>query len=121
MAKRIENPALCEVQSVIRFLNAKNVRPAEIGRQIVGVYGDDAMKEGSVKEWCRFFKEDNARPHAAAHPRALLGQLKREIFKDPANSPELVTSDYRLFFHLDKFLAGQSPRSDQETKYIVQD
>ena len=40
--KKIENPATCEVQSVIRFLNAKNVRPAEIHRQIVEVQGEGA-------------------------------------------------------------------------------
>jgi hypothetical protein len=40
---------------VIRFLNAKNVRPAEIHRHIVEVYGEGAMKAGSVREWCRLF------------------------------------------------------------------
>jgi hypothetical protein len=57
MDKSIENPVTCEVQPVIRFLNAKNIRPAEIHRQIVGVYGEGAIKEGSVREWRRLFKE----------------------------------------------------------------
>jgi hypothetical protein len=35
--KKTKNPATREVQSVIRFLNAKNVRPAEIHRQTVEV------------------------------------------------------------------------------------
>ena len=44
--KKIENPATCEVQSVIiRFLNAKNVRPAEIHRQIVEVQGEGGTNE----------------------------------------------------------------------------
>ena len=30
MFKKIETPAACEMRSVIRFLNAKNVKPAEI-------------------------------------------------------------------------------------------
>jgi histone-lysine N-methyltransferase SETMAR len=30
MLKKTENPATCEMWSVIRFLNAKNLKPAEI-------------------------------------------------------------------------------------------
>jgi hypothetical protein len=40
---RIESSASCEVQSVIKFLNAKNVRPAEIYRQVCEVYGENAV------------------------------------------------------------------------------
>jgi len=40
MAAPIQSPAKCEVRSVIRFLNAKGDRPAEIHKQIVAVYGN---------------------------------------------------------------------------------
>ena len=40
MAAPIQSPAKCEVRSVIRFLNAKVERPAEIHKQIVAVYGN---------------------------------------------------------------------------------
>jgi len=40
MAAPIQSPAKCEVCSVIRFLNAKGERPAEIHKQIVAVYGN---------------------------------------------------------------------------------
>ena len=40
MAGPIQSPAKCEVRSVIRFLNAKCERPAEIHKQIVAVYGN---------------------------------------------------------------------------------
>jgi hypothetical protein len=39
MATLIQSPTKCEVRSVIRFLNAKGERPAEIQQQIVAVYG----------------------------------------------------------------------------------
>ena len=39
MAAPIQSPAKFEVRSVIRFLNAKGERPAEIHKQIVAVYG----------------------------------------------------------------------------------
>jgi len=40
MAAPIQSPAKCEVRSVIRFLNAKDERPAELHKQIVAVYGN---------------------------------------------------------------------------------
>ena len=40
MAAPNQSPAKCEVRSVIRFLNAKGKRPAEIHKQIVAVYGN---------------------------------------------------------------------------------
>ena len=42
MFKKIENPTACEMRSVIRFLNAKNMKPAEI-RQLCDAYGEHAM------------------------------------------------------------------------------
>jgi hypothetical protein len=53
MNTNIENPATCEVLSMIRFLNARNIRPAEIHRQIVEVYGKGVMNEGNVRKWWR--------------------------------------------------------------------
>jgi hypothetical protein len=46
---KIENPASCEIQSVIKFLNAKNVCPAEIYWQVCEVYGENSMSDGMVR------------------------------------------------------------------------
>jgi len=43
MAAPIQSPAKCEVRSVIRFLDAKGERPAEIHKHIVAVYGNPAI------------------------------------------------------------------------------
>ena len=40
MAAPIQSPDKCEVSSIIRFLNAKCERPAEVHKQIVAVYGN---------------------------------------------------------------------------------
>jgi hypothetical protein len=40
------------VRSVIRFLNAKGERPAEIHEQIVVLYGN-VMNRQNVTKWCR--------------------------------------------------------------------
>ena len=57
MFKTITNPAECEIRAVIRFLNARNVKPAEIYRQIKDVYGEDVMSDGMVRKWVRTFNE----------------------------------------------------------------
>ena len=51
MFKTIEGAADCEIQSVIRFLNARNMLPSEIHHQICQVYGDNAMSDGMVRKW----------------------------------------------------------------------
>ena len=40
MAAPIQSPAKYEVRSVVRFLNAKGERPAEIHKQILAAYGN---------------------------------------------------------------------------------
>ena len=35
------------------FLNARNVQPADIRRQICEVYGENAMSDGMVRKWVR--------------------------------------------------------------------
>jgi hypothetical protein len=49
MVMAIRSPAKCEVRSVIRFLNAKGERPAEIHKQIVAVYGDIMNRQNVTK------------------------------------------------------------------------
>ena len=49
MAVPIQSPAKCEVRSVIRFLNAKGARPAEIHEQIVAVYGKVMNRQNVTK------------------------------------------------------------------------
>ncbi|XP_035229348.1 histone-lysine N-methyltransferase SETMAR-like [Stegodyphus dumicola] len=53
MSVLIENPAACEIRSVIRFLNARKVKPSEIYRQICDVYGPKAMSDSMVRRWVR--------------------------------------------------------------------
>jgi hypothetical protein len=48
---------------VNKFLNAKNVRPAEIYQQVCEVYGENAMSDGMVRRWCRMFNEGRTNVH----------------------------------------------------------
>ena len=55
--KTIEGAADCEMRSVIRFLNARNVLQSEVHHQICQVYGDNAMSDGMVRKWFQMFNE----------------------------------------------------------------
>ena len=49
MAALIQSPAKCEMHSIIRFLNVKGERPAEIHKQIVAVYGNVMNRQNMTK------------------------------------------------------------------------
>jgi hypothetical protein len=57
MNMKIENPTTCEMQSVTRFLNDKNVCPGEIHRQIVEAYSESARNKGNMRICCSCSKK----------------------------------------------------------------
>ncbi|GBN03244.1 hypothetical protein AVEN_229023-1 [Araneus ventricosus] len=63
MFKTIADPADCEVRSVIRFLNAKKVKPAEIHRQLVEIYGENVMTDGMARKWVRQYNNGRINFH----------------------------------------------------------
>jgi len=63
MFKKTDNLAACEMRSVIRLLNAKNMTPAEIHRQLCDVYGEHAMSSSMVLRWVRLFNEGRENAH----------------------------------------------------------
>ena len=82
MFKTIERPAVCGIGSVVRFLNARNVKPAEIHRQICEVYGQNAMSDGMVRKWVREFNEgrENMRDKArSGRPSVVNDDLVRAV------------------------------------------
>jgi len=52
MGAPIQSLSKCEVRSVIRFLNAKGERPAEIHKQIIADFGE-GMNLQNVVKWYR--------------------------------------------------------------------
>jgi len=82
MFKTIEGAADCEIRSVIRFLNARNVLPSEIHHQICQVYGDIAMSDGMVRKWVRMFNEGQENVHdevQSGHPSLVNDDLVRKV------------------------------------------
>ena len=69
MAAMIDAPTKCELRGVIRFLQAEGRSAAEIHRRMSKVYGESFMSDGSVREWCRKFKEGRTDVHDGGHGR----------------------------------------------------
>ena len=61
----ISTPANCEVRGVIRFLQVEKVRPCEIHRRLVAVYGEHVMNAASVRKWCIMFTNGRTDVHDA--------------------------------------------------------
>jgi hypothetical protein len=57
MCSAIDNPASCEIRAVSPFLHVKNMSAAEIHRELCAVYNQNVMGEGTVRQWCRMFKD----------------------------------------------------------------
>jgi uncharacterized protein YbjQ (UPF0145 family) len=57
MCPVIDNPASCEIRAVICPLHAKNISDTEIHHELRVVYGQNVMSEGTVRQWCRRFKD----------------------------------------------------------------
>jgi hypothetical protein len=63
MCPVIDNPASCEIHTVIHFLHAKNMSAAEIHCELYAVYDQNIMNEGTVRQWCRMFKVGRTNVH----------------------------------------------------------
>jgi len=82
MKAQISNPADCEVRGVIWFLQAENVRPSEIQRRLVAVYGEHVMNVASVRKWCTLFRNGRTDVHDAersGRPSVITDALKQKM------------------------------------------
>ena len=78
----ISNPVACEVRGVIRFLQAENVRPSEIHRRLVAVYGENVMNVASVRKWCTVFRNGRTDIHDAersGRPSVITDAMKPKV------------------------------------------
>jgi hypothetical protein len=58
MCPVFDNPTSCKICSVIRFLHAKSMSVAEIHRELRAAYGQNVVSEGTVRQWCRMFRDE---------------------------------------------------------------
>ncbi|KAJ4429731.1 hypothetical protein ANN_21935 [Periplaneta americana] len=92
----IDNPADCEVRSMIRFLNARHLKSAEIYRQLKEVYGDTVMNERNVRKWCEMFNNGRTNVHDETRP----------------GRPSLITEDLKTKVN-DKILQDRRTSLDE--------
>jgi hypothetical protein len=59
----IDNPVICKIRAVIHFLHAKHMNTAEIHCELCVVYGQNIMSEGTVRQWCRMFRDGQTNVH----------------------------------------------------------
>lgn len=101
MFKTIDRPASCEIRAVIKFLNARNVRPCEIYRQISETYGENAMSEGMVRKWVRMFNEGRENVHdeeRSGRPSLITEELVRCIDEQVRSNRRFTISDLSMHF-----------------------
>jgi hypothetical protein len=63
MCSAIDNLAICKIRAVIRFLHAKNMSAVKIRPELCAIYGQNAMSEGTVRQWCRMLKDGRTNVH----------------------------------------------------------
>jgi len=101
MFKTTEGAADCEMRSVIRFLNTRNVLPSEIHHQICQMYGDNAMSDGMVRKWVRMFNEGRENLHDEAwseRPSLVNDDLVRKVNERVRDDRRFTISDLSLHF-----------------------
>jgi len=101
MFKTIEGAADCEMRSVIRVLDARNVVPSEIHHQICQVYGDNAMNDCMVRKWVRMFNEGRKNVHDEARsgsPSLVNDDLVRKVNERERDDRRFTISDLSLHF-----------------------
>jgi len=108
MFKTIEGAADCELRSVIRFLNARNVLPSEIHYQTCQVYGENAMSDGMVRKWVRMFNGGRENVHDEARsgrPSMVNDDLVRKVNERVRDDRCFTISDLSLHFpHISRTL-----------------
>jgi len=108
MFKTIEGVADCEIWSLIRFLNVRNVLSREIHHQICQVYGDYAMSDGMVRKWVRMFNKGRENVHDEARsgrPFLVNDDLVRKVNERVRDDRRFTISDLSLHFpHISRIL-----------------
>ena len=92
----ISNPADYEVRGVIRFLQAENVRPSEINRRLVAVYGEHVMNTAGVRKWCTMSRDGRTNVHDAersGRPSVITDPLKQKVNRILRENRHFTISD----------------------------
>jgi len=101
MFKTIEGAADCEIRSVIRFVNARNVLPSEIHHRICQAYGDNVMSDGMVRKWVQIFNKGQENMHdevRSGRPSLVNDDLVRKVNERVRDDRHFTICDLSLHF-----------------------
>ena len=102
MNETIDVAADCEIRGVIRFLNHLNVKPVEIHRQLVAVYGENVMNERNVRKWCeRFRNTKRVNVHdeeRSGRPSIINEDLLKKVDEEIKNNRRVTISELTRIF-----------------------
>jgi transposase len=110
----IDNPASCEIRTVIRFLHAINMNAAEIHNELCAVYGKNIMSKGTVRRCCRMFKDGRTNVHNEernGRPSAVSDNFIQSFDQKNCERRHFTIQKFRVNFH--KFHAFSSTRLSQ--------
>jgi hypothetical protein len=100
--KKIEKPAACEMRSVICFLNARNIKLADIHRQLCEVYGEDAMSDSMVRRWVGHFNDGCENVHDdpwSDRPSVVNEDLVRVLEEKSQENRRFTICHFPCIFH----------------------
>jgi hypothetical protein len=102
---------------VLRFLNPRNVRLAEIRWQIIEACGECAINGGNVREWCLVFRAGSTNVHDGGRS----GSSKSSSAKFPRvlHSPDLAASHYHFVSPTQIFGLAESEGKPKDKRRIA--
>jgi hypothetical protein len=102
MFKKSEKPTTCGMWSVIHFLNARNMKPANIHRQLCEVYGEHATSDSMVRRWVRHFNEGRENVHddlRSSRPSVVNEDLIHAVEERFKRTEDLPFCHFACIFH----------------------
>jgi hypothetical protein len=101
MFKKIEKLAACEIRSVIPFLNARNMKQADIHRQLCEMYGEHAMSDSMVRSCVTHFNEERENVHddpRSGRPSVVNEDLVHAVEEKIQENRRFTISTFSLHF-----------------------
>jgi hypothetical protein len=75
MCPTTDNFTSCEISTVNRFRRAKIMSTAKIHRELHVVYDQNVMSEGTVRQWCGMFKDEQTNEQLFTMKSKVVGHL----------------------------------------------
>jgi transposase len=98
----IDKSTSCEIRAVTAFFTPKNTSAAEIHREFCAVCDQNIMSKGTVRQWCRMFKNRRTRVHdeeRSGGPSVASDDLVRNVDQKIVKEEASQFQNFRVNFH----------------------